>query len=238
MPPLYGADLRLRRARRQLSELEGQVERFQKAHLDYFGTVPGPDGSPLFGLTRMDQDRMARLSIKAGEILYNLRGALNYSVFELSRDRNGEGHRWAQFPIETQEGTWKIRVTGRDANGKRRPSMWWLKGIPDSAVQAIRTMQPPAVGKCAWSKDLQALSNSDKHMHLMGLRTNVQVRITGHELVKGDANPDQQATRIYFDAEVDEVALPDERPLTDTLDALYAAVVGAVDLLKTCVEPR
>jgi len=74
-------------------------------------------------------------------------------------------------------------------------------------------------------------------MHLLPLRSNVQVRITGQEIER-DPETGQESTRLYFDAEVDEIALADERPLLDTLDALYAAVVGAVDLLKTCIEPR
>jgi hypothetical protein len=242
MPPLYGADLRLRRARRQLSQLGGQVERFQKAHESYLGTVPDsndPGGAPLFGLTKMDNERMAGLSIKAGEIIYNLRSALNYSIYELSRNgTTGKGHRWAQFPIETRKDTWKLRVTGRDARGERKPKQWWLKGVPASAVDAIRIMQPPPVGTSQWSKDLQDLPNSDKHMHLMGLRTNIKVWIKGHEVIESDTQAGEKAARLYFDAEIDEIALPDERPLVDTLQTLYAAVVDAVGLLKTCIEPR
>jgi hypothetical protein len=237
MPPLYGADLRLRRAGLQLRQLKRQVARFQEAHIGYFGTVAGPDGVPLFGLTKMDQDRLAGLSIRAGEIVYNLRSALNYSVFELSRDRNtGKGQRWAQFPIETREEMWHTRVTGLGANSQRRPRQWWLKGVPRPAVDAIKAMQPPPVGGSEWTKDLQDLSNLDKHMHLLGLRSNVQVRITGQE-VEVDPDTGQESTVLYFDAEVDDVAFPDGRILNDTLDRLYVAVADAVRLLKTYVGP-
>jgi hypothetical protein len=237
IPPLRGSDLRLKRARRQLGELARQEKRFQEAHRDYFGTVTGPGGQTMFGLTRVDQERMARLSLKAGEILYHLRSALNYAVFDLSRDPTTQkGERWAQFPIEDQPGTWQLRVTGQDARGKEVPKAWWLKGVPHTAVEAIRSMQPQPVGTAEWSKDLQSLSNDDKHMHLMALRTGGSIRETGRELIERDANTDEQATRIWFDAEIENIALADGRPLVDTLYALHVAVVGAVDLLKTCVE--
>jgi hypothetical protein len=240
MSPFYGAELRVKRAKRQLGELKRQVESFQRAHVNYIGVVRHIDAeTPMIGLTKMDHDRMARLSIKAGEMLYNLRSSLNYTVFELSRNaRTGQGYRWAQFPIETTETGWCLRVTGRDSEGKKFPKQWWLKNVPETAIDAIRLMQPPPIGGAAWSKDLQDLTNVDRHRNLVGFQTSASIRITGHEFIPRNPESNEGTNRIYFDAEVDEVAFHDGRPVTDTLDALLAAVVEAVSLLKACMKAR
>ena len=55
----------------QLSQLERQIGTFADAHDKYLEITQDERGRPMIGLTNMDQARMGRISVKAGEIVYN-----------------------------------------------------------------------------------------------------------------------------------------------------------------------
>lgn len=92
----------------------------------------------------------SRISVLAGETVYNLRTGLDYLAYELAWLDSGSENRWTQFPIEDRE---------KDFWEKRRET--WLGGVSDDHVARIVPFQP--FSGCNWSRTLRNLSNRDKH---------------------------------------------------------------------------
>jgi hypothetical protein len=93
-------------------------------------------------------------SVVIGEIVYNLRSALDYLVFELAGLDSGCIIEGTQFPIERSQKSFKWRVRGG-----------WLDVLNAAHVAAIEALQP--YRGCQWAAVLQNLSNPDKHVHLV-----------------------------------------------------------------------
>ncbi len=92
------------------------------------------------------------ISILVGEIIYNLRSALDYLIYELARLDSGEVQDDTQFIIEDCEKDFR----------RRRQSK--LKGISYEHVAIIERLQP--FNGCDWIQILRDLSNPDKHRKL------------------------------------------------------------------------
>jgi hypothetical protein len=92
------------------------------------------------------------IKILVGEIIYNLRAALDYLVYELAYLDSGEIKNGTQFIIEDRE-----KVFQRKRNSK-------LKGVSDEHVAIIERLQP--YNGCDWTRILRELSNPDKHRRL------------------------------------------------------------------------
>jgi hypothetical protein len=234
MPPLFGADLRVKRAKQLIRALERRIEGWAGAHRQYFGVVYDAAGKPYIGLTKADEARLGRISVNVGETLYNLRAALDYTIHELSRDPDtGEAAEGTQFPIEESKKKFKMRVTGLDADGKPVESGHFLKGVPDTAVQRIRRLQP--FYGCKWTRTLRNLSNPDKHQHLSPMRSSAAIQLTRQEVVSVDPKTNKGSVNVYFDAEV-EVFFADGRPVLETLQMLCREVEATVALFKTGIK--
>jgi hypothetical protein len=93
-------------------------------------------------------------SIRIGEIVYNLRAALDYLIFELAGLDTGCIVEGTQFPIERNKKGFKWRIRGG-----------WLDGLNVTHVAAIEALQP--YSGCQWTAILRDLSNPDKHIHLV-----------------------------------------------------------------------
>lgn len=96
------------------------------------------------------------IPILIGEVLYNFRAALDYSVGQISRlqtpDWTGRPRR-NQFPIES---------TAEGYRGRRNS---FLAGVGDGVVRFIEGIQP--YNNCDWTRRLGELSNLDKHNELI-----------------------------------------------------------------------
>lgn len=94
------------------------------------------------------------LSIRVGEVVYNLRAALDYAVHAISgRERQ------SQFPLEDDENRFEARKTGRLPDGKDIAP--FLKGVPNRECKLIKAIQP--CNGIDWSRRLRELTNRDKH---------------------------------------------------------------------------
>ena len=76
------------------------------------------------------------LSILVGEIIYNLRAAIDYLIYELAFVDSKKIQHGTQFPIEDTEGD----VMGR-CDEKRRRGVF-LRGLTDQHRAAIKRLQP------------------------------------------------------------------------------------------------
>lgn len=101
-------------------------------------------------------------SVRLGEILYNLRSALDHLVWQLVLANGQVPGRHNAFPIVRSDEDWAKQARGQ----------WALSGVSESAVTMIRRLQPYTGGihlpfnvGAFWK--LHALCNIDKHRHLV-----------------------------------------------------------------------
>jgi hypothetical protein len=107
------------------------------------------------------------LSVIVGDVIHNLRSALDHLAWELVKRAGGEPGRHTYFPLCDTEGQWRADVERRQRRDDR-PSP--LAGIdPDSAIwafiQAVQPYKGAIYGKALTS--LRVLSNADKHRTLL-----------------------------------------------------------------------
>ena len=101
-------------------------------------------------------------SVTLGEILYNLRSALDHLIWQLVRANGQCPGRHNAFPIVKEDDGWE----------KQKKGQWALSGVSESAVEMIRRLQPYTGGVglpfnvgAFWQ--LHSLCNIDKHRHLV-----------------------------------------------------------------------
>lgn len=105
-------------------------------------------------------------AVLIGEVVYNLRAALDYLVYTLALSNTGTKVEGTQFPIEDTCEGFEARISGR--LGRKRVSPF-LKGVHADHVEMLRVLQP--YKDCQWTRVLRDISNPDKHRHLTILLT-------------------------------------------------------------------
>jgi hypothetical protein len=148
---LADAFLRLDRAGEHLSNLETRIETFRasqknKVTLLIEADRPGP------GIRDETEEPPRIISVIAGEVVYNLRAALDYLVYALAWLDSCKHQPKTQFPIESSR---KVFEGRRDTV---------LKGVSHEHVAAIQALQP--FEGCNWIGLLRDASNQDKHWAL------------------------------------------------------------------------
>ena len=108
-------------------------------------------------------------SVRIGEILYNLRSALDHLVWQLVLANGQTPGRHNTFPIVTDESKWEKEKSRK------------LKGISQKNEEIIRRLQPYTGGinlpfdvSALWT--LHTLCNIDKHRHLILAAINLDAR--------------------------------------------------------------
>jgi hypothetical protein len=214
MNELQGAFLRRERAREHLPNLEAVVSTivqtcesgvvaYEDPHTGHWGPSP----------MVMDPWRR-RASMLAGEIVYNLRAALDYLIYVLATNDSGTPQSGTQFLIEdTQQG-----FTSR--------SKRYLKGLTDEHVAIVRQFQP--FKGCHWTGLLRDLSNPDKHRELVSVDVDFNptalLTITQHgPETDADGVPIENDVGMYLKGPA-LVYLPQQLPLIETLRELETQV--------------
>ncbi len=188
-------------------------------------------GTIILDVTKGDARRMGRMSITIGETIYNLRAALDYVIYDLACMAAGKHVAGTQFPMEATPEGFLSRVSGKNAKGK--PVGQFLKRVSPGAIALIAKLQPYA--GCTWTKDLNELSNPDKHRSLSPLRSKADITVKDWEIVAIDPETDKGTVAIQYDAEV-EVFFGDGRPVRETLQALCGEVEATVALFKNRIK--
>jgi hypothetical protein len=171
-----------------------------------------------------------RIGILIGEICYNLRTALDYLVFEVSKLDSGIEQRGTQFPIMDA----KQDFDGRGKNA-------FLKGVNAAHVAAIESLQP-YMG-CNWTARFRDISNVDKHRHFAV--SGGSTRITIHSALDTDLSRirgmtfDRKAphplTRTNVDMKVHvagAVAFDDGSPILETVEEIKCNVAYTLEAFK------
>lgn len=162
--PLDNAYVRLNWAAKRLTELEvlhaeiinREIETAVrsadvKAKIGQF--IPPGEKMDVLQFYRPEHPIPADVPVLIGEVLYNLRAALDYLVYELAALDSGSYQDRTQFPIEDTE------------EGFRSRRKNFLKFVNDAHAAAIERLQP--YNRVNWTKILRTHSNPDKHRHLV-----------------------------------------------------------------------
>lgn len=154
--PLYSVSLKIKRAGDGLKALDSSIKAFFDSNPYTLETQADPNTEILWRVVRINGSPDPMWSAMTGEIIHNLRCALDYLVFQLVILQTGAeptGNK-NQFPIFRKK-------QGFDSRGV--PQM--LNGVGADAVALIESLQPFATGEDIQSPlwHLQEFSNWDKH---------------------------------------------------------------------------
>ncbi len=181
---LHGVRVKLVRARDQLDLLDREINAFGNTNL---GTGR-PTKRDLDGLKwtvplKLREPFPLRWSVIVGEIVHDLRSALDHAVYQLTLDYAGIAYERTQFPIITNPTAWDVRSTKSKHITPDNPSgyvpncaVYSIRGVGSGVRDYIERLQPYPTNK-AQSGAVRALSalhetwNQDKHrlIHYWGV---------------------------------------------------------------------
>lgn len=164
-----------------------------------------PDTGENVVYAKVDREPPALLSVIVGDILHNLRSALDHLAWQLVQFAGAKPGFHTKFPIHDTEKSWVREIEHRRRSGDR-PSP--LQGVdPTHRVWTfIEGIQPYHGGECADAlTNLRALSNADKHRALL--------------LSGGVTNPEEIAAVLHWNPEAvlisQSIELKPGQPLKD-----------------------
>jgi hypothetical protein len=206
--PLDEALLRASRAEEHLEALDREIAVYVEAN--EAASLIKVEGMTVSAIWPPEPPPM--LSVRVGEIVYNLRAALDYFVYRLAELDAGNVIKGTQFPIEDTP------------EGFKRRTPRFLRGVNETHVAGIERLQP--YHGADWARLLRDLSNIDKHqaLHVVGYQATGSVRINvggteeeanalGGFRIAGDD------VAMYYPAPI-YVAFPDGTPIEETLKQL------------------
>lgn len=225
MADLSSCYLRLDRARKHLEELKIQVAAYVEANKSIVVKVHGSTVS----VVGWPDQPSPEIGITAGEIVYNLRAALDYLVFALALQDSGEVNIRTQFPIEDTPEGFKAR---RHPNKRGRPN--WLTGVDCSHCAAIEALQP--YNGVNWTEFLRDMSNEDKHRTIPVLgyasppqRINVGGTEEEAEALGGFRMPGDDVSMYYPSTILVTLNSEPPTPVVETLEILESEVRAVID---------
>jgi len=229
MHPLDGAYKRFGRANEHLLDLERRIsillkEDFKRAAKETQFIRPKRGANPIPFLVFKFPPKLppAIYSIIVGEIIYNLRAALDYLVYELACFDSKQEVEGTQFPIEDSEKKFDYRICGIEVNGKGR----YLKGVSLEHVAAIKRLQP--FNGCEWTKRLRVISNPDKHRKLSFIEHSISVAV---QITSTDASIIEHPMNMNH-IKGFEIVFRDGTPVIETLEQLMLKVRQTLDSFK------
>lgn len=240
----HQVDLRLERARKYLAEFQNLTEAL-RSQTSKSVTVYSDDWSDLSEPTYISGHKaevlgeiaLDELSVVIDDVVHNLRAALNYLVRTLAslKPREQPLPTSLKFPIESKPDVF---------NGNRRSLLW---GVNAEHVAMIERVQP--YNGCYWTKLLQSLSNTGKHVELIRLaRAKAAISEdeadaaveSARDLVFSDVPPEELFIDGWNGVTVDvettvEVAFPDGVPAVDKLQELETQVSDFIAQFKASI---
>ncbi|MBP9827920.1 hypothetical protein KBC55_02075 [Patescibacteria group bacterium] len=93
-----------------------------------------------------------QISTIIGDILFNLKSALDHFIYELAQRDSGEYQKMTEFKFFDTKKEYDVAGVNR-----------FLKGISVSHVNQLEEYQP--FNSCIWTGQLRDLCNADKHRH-------------------------------------------------------------------------
>ncbi len=186
------------RARIRLSQLKLEIDKYSRSpEVRDRITVEFFDEEEKFNVTLESADYphdFVEWSVTIGEIVHNLRSALDHLVWQLVRDNSGQPSEANMFPI----------VAFENRDDWERISKSKLKGVSDAMKEGIKRIQPFAVLGARYDvtslSKLHHLSNVDKHRRSLQLAP----RIVGLEDGMNSADDSDPYQRLRNDPNIKE----------------------------------
>lgn len=153
--PYFRVLAKLNWAEEHIKNLNAATDRFRKAHTDIVIREPHEDLGEVWHKVAYVPEIPAPLGLLLGDALYNLRAALDYLAYELVLAGGNEPSGQTAFPIfDTADEYWE-RMARK------------VKGMRQSAIEAINRIQPYEGGFSHALWQLHRLNNIDKHRALL-----------------------------------------------------------------------
>lgn len=220
--PLKGCWRRVRRAHRYIQEADGLLKALARRCEEEI--IVNPDGTLFFNvLPEVPED----LPLAISDAVHNLRSALDFLVYQLSKlDRNGP-YDYTQWPIEhVKNGTSpRGKQIGFDIVVNR-----YLRGVSAEHRDMIEKRQP--YNGADWAKDLRDISNPDKHRELTPI-SNERIRYFFLAHPSGDHGallPSGDKLRAIPDNAVQIVLSDRALPIVATLNGILGNVIDTLNL--------
>ena len=226
MHPLDGAYERVKRAGKHLTYLKRRINIFRQVAID---TAVDNDYLDLLKEVERRQKPVTLrgvssypvpsiIEILIGEIIYNLRAALDYLVYELAHFDSSSIVDHTQFLIEDCK---------KDFRSKRN---YRLKGVSTKHRADIELLQP--YNGCQWTKLIRDLSDPDKHRRLT---TSYAVVRDIQTLHPGSTEPVRPDRKMYVPADFSiDIHFYDRTQIItiDTLKQLKLYVTDTLNFFK------
>lgn len=178
--PNAGAGAKIARATEHLETVEGLVDSYLGARPIRVENEQESDGTRrlIRWVAKANTQPPAALGPIVGDWAHNVRGALDYTVYELvRRETTVDDPRWTQFPIAIERAQY-------DDQAKHR-----LRGAPAWSLPVFEGLQPFHDGAAAGDDPLAVLadiSNRDKHrlLHTAAMQVaGSQARVSGRSVM-------------------------------------------------------
>lgn len=235
--PLFGADLRAKRAKVQIAALKRHMQRWTEVKREHLDLALGEDGGIVdFGLkpSLPIAEGLGRTGVWVGEALFNMRSALDYLVYEIACTAAGRIHvKNTQFPICDRQDDFIGQATGQNPRTKKRVTCR-LEHVPQSVVDRIEQLQP--YNGCQWTRLLRDLSNPQKHHGIGSFSSTAQFLPASHPELKGRVDEDEEGTTSYYFTVQVFFSKP-RLDVVDTLEELQRGVSSLVDEFKPAFKP-
>lgn len=146
--------IKIERAKEHIRQIETEVRSFLMTNPYIVRTKRDPQTRKLIYYLVSVRDTPARMSAIAGDVLHNLRSALDHLAYHLVLVGGGTPSKQTYFPISDDAATYKTEQPGK------------VKGIRPDAIKAIDAIKPYGGGNdTLWC--LHRLDNVDKHRLLI-----------------------------------------------------------------------
>jgi hypothetical protein len=219
--PLDGARKRLERADKHFQDLRGAIHAYAVSEannivVDY-DAVRNQPNIILAPKTALPVE----FALIVSDCIHNLRAALDYLVFELSREDSGnDDPLGTKFPIATKDEFAKYRKARLNGKGP-------LRYLSDGHVNAIETYQP--YNGVQWTKTLQDISNPDKHRKITRIRSGRRTNIADGRgaLFKG-VGPNRTDVQIERTVTL-RIFFGDKTPVMETLKVMKREIQSVID---------
>jgi hypothetical protein len=175
---LAGIRTRLMRANSHLESLDLEQSIFNDRH-PYTTDNPkrNADYSQWVYPVKFRQPIPLMWGVVLGEIIHDLRSALDHTVFQLTLAYSGREFEGTGFPISEKPTNWDVRSKKRTSDNPlgfaRTCSMYQLRGVGCGVVEYVKRLQPDPsqIPQTSVLLALQLLWNQDKHrlIHSWGI---------------------------------------------------------------------
>lgn len=153
--PLAGAQLKIARAKQQVREVLATYKQFMAQDPYKVTAKRDEEGRPQYYLVDITPDLPVVISAVVGDILHNLRGALDHVAYQLWLRGGGQGDgKHVYFPIFDSAEKFAHASPGK------------VQGMTQAAIDAISALKPYKGGNDALWR-LHALDIIDKHRLLV-----------------------------------------------------------------------